>query len=90
MYVVQDAEDNAVRDGLIQAAADAQQARDDAERAAREAARARLMAEVDAIRQQQIADKVGVGVNSRGRVLSLWALQSRVQAGCISSSLNST
>jgi purine nucleoside phosphorylase len=56
---VQDAEDNAVRDGLIQAAADAQQARDEAERAAREAARARLMAEVDAIRQQQIADKVG-------------------------------
>lgn len=41
----------------MQAAADAQQARKDAEVAAREEARMRLWMEVDAIRQQQIADR---------------------------------
>jgi len=52
-----EAEDEAERDAQIQAVADAQQARRDAELAARETARTRLMQEVDAIRQQQILEK---------------------------------
>lgn len=39
---------------MIQAAADAQQAKEDAELAARNAARRRLMEQVDVIRQEQI------------------------------------
>ncbi|KAL6765783.1 tumor suppressor, Mitostatin-domain-containing protein [Haematococcus lacustris] len=52
-----DAEDDAARDAIVQFMADQQRAKQDAEWAAREAARARLMAEVDEIRQQQIRDK---------------------------------
>ncbi|KAG1664182.1 hypothetical protein FOA52_011358 [Chlamydomonas sp. UWO 241] len=52
-----EAEDEAERDAMIQGVANQQQAKRDAELAARDAARARLMAEVDAIRQQQILEK---------------------------------
>ncbi|KAF5837706.1 hypothetical protein DUNSADRAFT_4016 [Dunaliella salina] len=52
-----DAEDQGVRDALIQATADAQQRKQDEEWAMRERARQQLMAEVDAIRQEQIRDK---------------------------------
>lgn len=57
LMMQRDAEDEAQTDALIKAAADAQQARKDAEVAAREEARMRLWMEVDAIRQQQIADR---------------------------------
>ena len=50
----QEAESDAEREAMIQAAADAQQAKEDAELAARDAARRRLMEQVDAIRQEQI------------------------------------
>ncbi|GFH29478.1 uncharacterized protein HaLaN_28141, partial [Haematococcus lacustris] len=56
-----DAEDDAARDAIVQFMADQQRAKQDAEWAAREAARARLMAEVDEIRQQQIRDKQVLG-----------------------------
>lgn len=46
------------QDALIDAANRRRQAAEDAERAARDGARRRLMAEVDAIRQQQIAEKL--------------------------------
>mmetsp|Transcript_9890 Transcript_9890/g.26860 ORF Transcript_9890/g.26860 Transcript_9890/m.26860 type:complete len:479 (+) Transcript_9890:2866-4302(+) len=52
-----DAEDQGVRDAMIQAVADAQQRKQDEEWAMRERARQQLMAEVDAIRQEQIRDK---------------------------------
>mmetsp|Transcript_13990 Transcript_13990/g.30249 ORF Transcript_13990/g.30249 Transcript_13990/m.30249 type:complete len:484 (+) Transcript_13990:247-1698(+) len=52
-----EAEETAERDAMIQAVFDEQQARRDAELAAREDARRRLMAEVDAIRQEQIRYK---------------------------------
>lgn len=49
-----EAEDDAEREAMIQAVFAEQQARRDAEQEAREEARRRLMAEVDAVRQQQI------------------------------------
>jgi len=52
--LLQEAESDAEREAMIQAAADAQQAREDADLAARDAARRRLMEDVDAIRQEQI------------------------------------
>lgn len=55
--ITSEAEDEMERDAQIQAVADEQQARRDAELAAREAARRRLMEEVDAIRQAQIMEK---------------------------------
>ena len=54
LMMAQEAESDAEREALIQAAADQQQARADAEMAARETARRRLMEQVDAIRQEQI------------------------------------
>lgn len=57
LLMAQEADETAERDAMIQAVADAQQAKRDAELAAREAARRQLMAEVDAIRQEQIAYK---------------------------------
>jgi len=55
--IERDVEESADRDAMIQAMADMQQGKQDAELAARDEARRRLMAEVDAIRQQQIRDK---------------------------------
>ncbi len=52
-----EAEESAERDAMIEAVAREQQARRDAELAARDEARRRLMAEVQQIRQQQIRDK---------------------------------
>jgi len=57
LMMEKDAEETAERDAMIQAVADQQQARRDAELAARDEARRRLWAEVDAIRQAQIAGK---------------------------------
>eukprot|EP00798_Chlamydomonas_sp_ICE-L_P002719 gene2719-12592_t len=54
-----EADETAERDALIQAVFDQQQTKRDAELAAREEARRQLMAEVDAIRQEQIAYKNG-------------------------------
>lgn len=53
----QEADEDAERDALIQEVFEEQQRKRDAELAAREEARRRLMAEVDAIRQQQIQYK---------------------------------
>ena len=54
IMMAQEAESDAEREAMIQAAADQQQARQDAEQAARDAARRRLMEQVDSIRQEQI------------------------------------
>lgn len=57
LMMANDAQDASARDAMIDAMAAQQQAKRDAELAARDEARRRLMAEVDAIRQQQIRDK---------------------------------
>jgi cilia- and flagella-associated protein 53 len=58
LMLLKDNEDSAERDAMVEAARQEQEARTAAELAAREAARKRLMNEVDAGRQQQIADKL--------------------------------
>jgi len=54
MLMQHEAEDDAEREAWISAVADAQQAKRDAEQQARDDARKKLMAEVQAIREQQI------------------------------------
>ncbi|GAX79725.1 hypothetical protein CEUSTIGMA_g7166.t1 [Chlamydomonas eustigma] len=57
IMMAQEAENGAEREAMIQAEFDRQQRQADAEMAAREAARQRLMEQVDAIRQEQIRYK---------------------------------
>ena len=57
MMVAREGEENAERDAMIAAVQAQQQAKEDAERAARDEARRRLMQQVHEIRQRQIAEK---------------------------------
>ena len=76
LMMEREAEETAERDAMILRAQLEQEAKRDVELAARDSARRRLMSEVDALRQVQIAEKSmrrwGVGRAERGGVRSLW------------------